>query len=132
MHALSSSLTWLCTLIVALPLSPCAFFSSANCQHEPAVKTGALAEPAQTCCAQHGTPLTTPAEKQDSPPCQSECCRVSPFVPVAEKVLVDAPPLALAGAIPQIVALPGRPLAVPSAVLAEAPPLQILHCQWRL
>jgi len=96
------------------------------------VKTAALAESAQSCCAQHGTPLTAPAEKQDAPPCRSECCRVSPFVLVAEKVLVDAPPLALAGAIPQIVALPVRPLELPSAVLAEAPPLQILHCQWRL
>ena len=131
MHALGTSLVWLCTLIVALPLTPCAFFSSAGCRHEAAAEAAALAEPAKPCCSQHSAPVQR-TENENQPPCQSECCRLSPFVPLAEKVLVDAPPLALAGALPQIVALPVRPLALPSAVLADAPPLQILHCQWRL
>ena len=135
MHALGSSLVWLCTLIVALPLSPCAFFASACCQHEAALETALLAEPVKPCCAQHsapqhGTPVKQPAD--NSQPCQSECCRLSPFVPVAEKVLLDAQPELFAGVAVEIVSLPVGPLALPSAPLAEAPPLRILHCQWRL
>jgi hypothetical protein len=132
MHALSSSLVWLCTLIVALPLTPCAFFNSARCRHEPAAEAATLAEAARPCCTQQSAPAKRPAEENDRPPCQSECCRLSPFVPLAEKVPFDAQPLAVASALPQIVAQPGRPLVFPSAELAEAPALQILHCQWRL
>ncbi len=135
MHALGTSLVWLCTLIVALPLSPCAFFASASCRNEPAIESALLSEPVSSCCAQHGGPEKQPGDRpldEEGMPCQGECCRLSPFVPLAEKVLVDAQPLAVASALPQVVALPARPLALPGAVLAEAPPLQILHCQWRL
>ncbi len=129
MHSLGTSLVWLCTLIVALPLSPCAFFASASCQHESTAESAVVAEPIKPCCAQHRAPVKRPADH--GKPCESECCRLSPFVPVAEKAFVDAQPLALVSA-PELAALPVRPLAPPSAVMAEAPPLQILHCQWRL
>ena len=125
-------------LIVALPLSPCAFFSSDCCEHElasppeVAVVDEACATPERACCAHHSEPVQHSSPEQGQQPCKAECCRLSPFVPPVAKVTFDAQPLSLAVALPQPIAVYSSPLEVSSLPLPAAPPLQILHCQWRL
>src|SRR4051812_42398728 len=127
MHALGTTLVWVCMLIVALPLSPCAFVSVGCCRHESAAKAEARAladaeccevEAADvaSCCAHHQASSgqapadETPAQR-DGQPCKTDCCRLSPFVPSLAKVLLDAQPLVLAYSVPQLVALPAGWLA---------------------
>jgi hypothetical protein len=140
---MGTTIVWICMLIVALPLSPCAFFSNACCQHEKAspeaaAANEACANPERACCAHHSESsgqsklVEQSAPQHSQQPCKAECCRLSPFVPPVVKVAFDAQPLALAVALPQPIAVYSSPLEVPSLPLAAAPPLQILHCQWRL
>ena len=142
MHAFGTTLVWVCMLIVALPLSPCAFVSVGCCRHESAAKAEAAtladeecceadASDVASCCAHHRAPADETPAKPDGQPCKTDCCRLSPFVPSLAKVLVDAQPLVLAHSVSQLVALPAGWLALPSSALIKAVPLRILHCQWR-
>jgi hypothetical protein len=125
-------------LIVALPLSPCAFFSSACCEHESASPTESVVSeeacptPERACCAHHSQPVEKSAPIEGQQPCKAECCQLSPFVPQTVNVAFDVQPMALALVLPQLNAISASPFDVPSLPLAATPPLQILHCQWRL
>jgi len=140
MQALGTTLIWVCMLIVALPLSPCAFVSVGCCPYNATAEeesvaaadcTAADASDVPPCCAHHQAPTGQAPVKQGDRSCKTDCCRLSPFVPSLAKVLLDAQPLVLAHSVPQRVALPAGWLALPSSTLIEAVPLRILHCQWR-
>lgn len=130
MEMLRLPLVWFCTLIVALPLSPCAFFASA-CSPVAAEADRDVQPDVAPCCAEHAPRQSSPMEQRDSHPCERQCCQLSPFVPPAEKVLASAPLLLMATALADFVVSPASPLAAASAPLAETVPIQILHCQWR-
>jgi hypothetical protein len=143
MHAFRTLTVWTCLLIVALPLSPCAFFSSSCCNHETALVNSSPAtnptatdeacdQPGQSCCAHHDNKSLRSAPLPGDRPCMAECCLLSPFVPQLAKVVFDAHPLAVALVLPQPVAIAMSPFEAASLPLAADPPLQILHCQWRL
>jgi hypothetical protein len=57
---------------------------------------------------------------------------LSPFVPQLVKVVFDAQPMAVAMVLPQPVGIGLNPFEAAPLPLAPDPPLQILHCQWRL
>jgi hypothetical protein len=150
MHAVRTLTVWACLLIVALPLSPCAFFSSSCCNHETGLATQAAGlstaeacqSPARGCCAHHDASHPAGAHQRDDSqrsapqpgerPCKTECCLLSPFVPQLAKVAFDAQPLAVAVALPQPATIFASPFEAASLPLAPDPSLQILHCQWRL
>lgn len=141
MHALRTLTVWACLLIVALPLSPCAFFSSSCCSHETGlVNSTSAADPSadeacdhqQSCCAHHDSNSQRTTPQSDQRPCKAECCLLSPFVPQLVKVVFDAQPLAVAMVLPPPVGIEWNPFEAVTLPLAPDPPLQILHCQWRL
>jgi hypothetical protein len=53
-------------------------------------------------------------------------------VPQLAKVAFDAQPLLVVAVLPKPVAIAVSPFDAASSPLAPDPPLQILHCQWRL
>jgi hypothetical protein len=57
---------------------------------------------------------------------------LSPFVPQLAKIVFDAQPLLVAAVLPQPVATAVSRFDAAFLPLTAAPPLQILHCQWRL
>jgi hypothetical protein len=131
MSAPGTFLVWMLTAIVALPLSPCAFITSACCQ-KPAEATDEVApRPARSCCAQHGQESERPAPKNRQKPCAGECCQLSPFAPTVEKVMPPAQPLVALLLLPPVDI--GWVGAVVSPTVAVEPslPLHVLHCQWR-
>lgn len=131
MRALSRTTVWVCLAIVALPLSPCAFFSSACCGEEQAVATEVVS-PEQPCCAKHAAPVQTPQGGSDGDSCQHECCKLSPFVPSAVPVMHDAPlMLAALDFMPMAFSAVSNPCEIARDVSAVGIPLNILHCQWR-
>lgn len=131
MNALGTVLVWISAAIVALPLSPCAFFSSACCGHKQAAQAEEVAHDAERpCCAQHEPPAKPADDGEHERPCSSVCCQVSPFVP-AEQVVVDAHPWAMLAALSPLADAPIENVAAQPLVLRPPIPLQVLHCQWR-
>ena len=131
MPPLSRTAVWICLAIVALPLSPCAFFSSACCGNEHAAASEAVSAE-RPCCAKHSEPANQPIQGGDGNSCQHECCKLSPFVPAAVPVMHDAP-LMLAAVVlpPDVSSAVISPRELARDLHAEAIPLTILHCQWR-
>ncbi len=131
MHALGTTLVWLCMVTVAFPLSPCAFLASPCHVKQDAAEPQAATEPVRSCCAEQSVPAEQPAPGNGEP-CRGDCCRLDPIAPGVEKPLAEAQPLMAFDMLPLPNALAISPVAHASFTIAEAPPLQILHCQWRL
>jgi hypothetical protein len=136
MRPLFRTSVWICLAIVALPLSPCAFFSSACCGSEHAADTQAISQmpvsAERPCCAKHSEPIDKPVQGEDSNSCQHECCKLSPFVPPAVPVMHDAPlMLAMVALPPEVSSAVSSPREFERDLPAVAIPLNLLHCQWR-
>ncbi|MEX0677531.1 MAG: hypothetical protein WD063_10680 [Pirellulales bacterium] len=131
MNAPGTVLVWICACIVALPLSPCAFFTGAHCRREQAAKADLAPAPARSCCAGHNEPARPPSQPHRKQPCPSDCCRTSPIAPTSEKLVLASQPVALFAVPPQFGDSTVGGIA-PSAIAAPQPlSLHILHCQWR-
>jgi len=131
MRPLSRTAVWICLAIVALPLSPCAFFSSAC----GGTVHAAQAEPVsaeRSCCAEHSKPASEPVQG-DEDSCPQDCCKLSPFVPPAVPVVHDAPQLlAMVAILPEVSSAVSSPRELERDLPAVAIPLHVLHCQWRI
>jgi hypothetical protein len=132
MRNFSRTAVWVCLVIVALPLSPCAFLSDACCGME---HTATAAEPVSAerpCCAKHSEPASKPVQEDGSDSCQHDCCKLSPFVPSAVPVVHDAPlMLALVMLPSEVSSAVSGPRELARDLPAVAIPLRVLHCQWR-
>jgi hypothetical protein len=131
MNAPGKALAWVCAGVVALPLSPCAFFSVTSC-HEAEAGQAVAETSERPCCAQHGQPAEQPAPSDRQQPCQGDCCFLDPFAQTAERVVVASPLAIPAELVPQFD--PSPACEAPSLTSAAPQPssLQVLHCQWRL
>lgn len=130
MRPLSRTVVWICLAIVALPLSPCAFFSSACCgaAHATAAEPVSAERP---CCAKHSESAGKPVQR-DNDSCQHECCKLSPFVPPAAPAMNDAPLMLALVVLPsEVTSVVSSPRELERDLPAAAIPLNILHCQWR-
>lgn|GEM_PF-3018167 len=130
MQPINRTAVWICLAIVALPLSPCAFFSSACCGSERAPQ----AEPVSAerpCCVKHSEPSSTPVQDGNNS-CQHECCKLSPFVPPVSPVMHDASlMLAMVVIPPEVTSVVSSPRDLERDLSTAAIPLNLLHCQWR-
>lgn len=122
---------WICAVVVALPLSPCAFFSTACCAHDEPATDEVVQTSERPCCASHAAPAEKPDRPQPEKPCQGECCLLSPFVQTGEKLVLAVPPAALAAAIVHFDAAPAGEAVLLSSAAPQPLSLQVLHCQWR-
>jgi hypothetical protein len=130
MRPLTRTAVWICLAIVALPLSPCAFFSSDCCGTEHAQRSEPISAE-RPCCAKHSETSSTPVQG-DSDSCQHECCKLSPFVPPTSPVMHDAPLMLAMVALPsEVSSVVSSPREFDRHLLAETIPLNLLHCQWR-
>jgi hypothetical protein len=133
MNAPGSVLAWVCAAVVALPLSPCAFFSSTCCHKAEAGETASADQAAERpCCAEHSQPVERPAKQDREQPCQGDCCLLSPFAQTAEKVVLASPLAIVALAVGPSDVSPAGEAFLPTSAAPQPLSLQVLHCQWRL
>jgi hypothetical protein len=118
---------------VALPLSPCAFFSSTCCHQSEAGETQPAAEASERpCCAEHSRPAERSGQQHREQPCQGDCCLLSPFAQTAEKVVLASPTAIVALAVGPSDVSPAGEAFLPTTAAPQPLSLQVLHCQWRL
>lgn len=123
----------ICALLVALPMAPCAWIAQ-GCPFESAGLLAGEQAAKPSCCRNHRPADSSSSNEAPAKPCTRDCCKVRSLPPVAEKVLADQvlvlPLLAsidVSGDCPTLIGIGGGP-----QTPAVDPPLQILHCQWRL
>jgi hypothetical protein len=131
MDAPGTLLAWILTAIVALPLSPCAFIASADCQIPAKATVEVAQQPARSCCADSTQPAERPSHQEQQKPCAGDCCRLSPFGPTVEKLVHAAPPLVASMVWPHVESSWSGDVVCPAAALEPSLPLHVLHCQWR-
>lgn len=129
MNLLRRALVGICTGVVALPVAPCAFFKS-DCRDQQQAKAEATQAPARSCCSAQNEPSRAPDRPQREKHCSGECCRISPFTPAGEKLVVGLPSLPTVAAWPVFDDLADGTTPLASAV-SQPLSLNILHCQWR-
>lgn len=129
MSAAGNVLVWICAALTALPLAPCAFVASGCRGHDEQAAAPAEPQPERSCCTHEEQLPGDPTEPERSP-CQGECCELSPFMPVGDKVVV--PPAVLFVALPIIDDAQSADRDLSSTIAAPAKlSLNVLHCQWR-
>jgi hypothetical protein len=125
-------------LLVALPTAPCAWISQ-GCPFEAGgLLAGHEAAP-RSCCANHtaAAELANASQEQapvkPAAPCTRDCCKVRALPPLVEKVVTDQPAMPLLATLVDTTVAPPTPwIALDREHHLLDPPLQILHCQWRL
>jgi hypothetical protein len=129
MNAPGRLLAWTCAAVVALPLSPCAFFWSTFCRHEPAgTLVSFSADAPRTCCKGHSEPAQRPTPAREKP-CEGDCCKISPYTTSGEEHLGLS--LAPAAAVVSFGDAPAPGAILSASVVPRPLALHVLHCQWR-
>jgi hypothetical protein len=133
MNAPGRVVVWVCAAVVALPLSPCAFFSIACCTHDVPAAAEVAQASQRPCCAQHSEPARQPSPKHpQKKPCSGDCCRVSPFTKGGEKLVLPAIAPALLAVLPHFDVASVGDAMLPASAASQLVSLRVLHCQWRL
>jgi hypothetical protein len=131
MNAPGRVVVWVCAAVVALPLSPCAFFSTAACRGKQAATEQVARTSERPCCAQHTRPLDQPTEPKREKPCRGECCLLSPFAQTGDKLVLESPALTVLSVLPHFDGTPSAEATFLTSAAAQPLSLHILHCQWR-
>jgi hypothetical protein len=142
MKLAASSATWICMVLVAMPMTPCALLPRVCVLAYPATATdadeqavGQDAPAAHSCCreAQPGCTAGDDVQTHHPPakPCPRGCCRLLPVGPTVDKVVVTLPPL-VAAYVPTLADGASQWIFAPAQEpLLPAETLHSLSCLWR-